>query len=133
MNGSLVSTCIYEGEYCNYDKKGNVSDYGVPEGGGTVNGWKSTKPNNISLKESLIAAGALMLTAYAGYKVFTWSASSFEDSAAGKWYQDRHEAIMQQQENNRIKKELLKKAEEEERLGNTYNAEKYRREAKNYW
>lgn len=69
----LDEPCIREGSYCNYDKNGNVIDYGIPANGGTTEGWESLAPNYKDLWDTVLLIGGIMLGGYAVYKVSSWA------------------------------------------------------------
>ncbi len=106
-----------EGEYCNYDQYGNVTDYGKPLAGG----WQSLKSNEIGLKDKLIAAGVVLLGAYATYK-FIIKPANEEILKTSEVFKERQRSIS-------LKHNLLEKAEREAKDGNYNEVEKLLDEA----
>lgn len=108
-----------DGEYCNYDRNGNIIDYGIA----ISEGWQSQKPNEISLKNELIAAGVLLLGAYATYEVII--------KPSNEAIQQMSETFEEREYCMNVQNDLRQKAEREEKYGNKEAAERLRQEADN--
>lgn len=106
-----------EGEYCNYDRYGNVIDYGVP----LESGWQSLQPNDITLKDVLITAGVVLLGAYATYKFIIKPANEEMLKLSGV-FETRQKSI-------NLKKDLVEKAKREDEQGFHEAAERLLEEA----
>ena len=89
----LGEPCVREGSYCNYDKNGNVIDYGIPENNGTTEGWQSLAPNYKDLWDTVLIIGGIMLGGYAAYKVYSWAGGDLfgEDSGAARMIENARE------------------------------------------
>lgn len=112
-----ISNC--EGEYCNYDKYGNVTDYGIA----ITDGWISQKPNEISLKNMLIAAGITLAAAYVTYKfIIVPSNQEIEEMSA---------AFKERENLTNLKRELEDRAVREAKAGHKEYAEDLLEEADN--
>lgn len=118
INGrSCINNC--EGEYCNYDRNGNVTDYGIP----LEDGWLSQKPDEISLEAMLMAAGVALVGAYVTYKfIIVPSSREIEEMSA----------VFKERENlTNLKRELEDRAVREAKAGYKEFAEDLLYEADN--
>lgn len=145
----LGEPCIREGSYCNYDKDGNVIDYGIPANNGTTEGWESLAPNYDDLWETVLIIGGIMLGGYAVYKVYSWANTPIfhESPGAVRIIENAREAARISTEdyntNMAKRKELLEEArqtreEASSKAGYTRNnllneAEKLEREAESHY
>ena len=112
-----INNC--EGEYCNYDSKGNVTDYGIP----LSDGWLSQKPNEISLEAILMTAGVALLGAYVTYKfIIVPSNQEIEEMSA---------AFKERENLTNLKRELEDRAVREAKAGHKEYAEDLLEEADN--
>ncbi|MDE6745940.1 MAG: hypothetical protein K2J72_04785, partial [Oscillospiraceae bacterium] len=144
----LGEPCVREGSYCNYDKNGNVIDYGIPENNGTTEGWQSLAPNYKDLWDTVLIIGGIMLGGYAAYKVYSWAGGDLfgEDSGAARMIENAREYRIRSTADyfasNEKREELLDKARDIRdqavgKEGYTLNnlldeAEKLEREAETY-
>lgn len=118
-----------EGEYCTFDKDGNVTDYGIY----TVNGWESTKPeeDNDDLRDEFIFAGVLAV----GILTFvglTFSIDEDSDSFKKTYLQSRRNEIAAWKSKNSKYDELIEEAEEAADWGLWEKASDLFEEAQNY-
>lgn len=145
----LGEPCVREGSYCNYDKNGNVIDYGIPENNGTTEGWQSLAPNYKDLWDTVLIIGGIMLGGYAAYKVYSWASAPIfsEDAGVTRMIESSREYRIRSTEDyfesNAKRDELLdqarsKREQAERESGYRRNdllndAEKLEREASSYY
>ncbi|MBD5139005.1 MAG: hypothetical protein HDT24_06835 [Ruminococcus sp.] len=145
----LGEPCVREGSYCNYDKDGNVIDYGIPENNGTTEGWQSLAPNYKDLWDTVLIIGGIMLGGYAAYKVYSWASAPIfsEDAGAARMIENAREYRIRSTEDyfesNAKRDELLdqarsKREQAERESGYRRNdllndAEKLEREAESHY
>ncbi|MBR6694815.1 MAG: hypothetical protein IKL70_00170 [Oscillospiraceae bacterium] len=133
-NDKYVLVNREEGEYCNFDADGNVTDYGIF----TPYGWQSTKPvkDNTELKNGLTVVGVIAvvgLSVYIGQKMtVNEDSDSFKNSSAGQYLANRRAEISVQTERQNKFDELIDKAEEAAESGDFDKVDELLTEASDY-